>query len=176
MRVVAGTLRGRRIEPPPDARARPTSDRVREASFNALASMNSIEGATVVDLFAGTGALGIEALSRGAAHATFVEGDAKMVAILRRNLETLDLVDRATVVPGRAEAALDGWAATAATFDIALLDPPYAFAGWPELLAALPARLALIESDQPPELAAPWGVVREKRYGGTLVTLVQRSP
>lgn len=175
MRVVAGSLRGRRIEPPPDERARPTSDRVREALFNALRSRAAIDGATVVDLFAGTGALGIEALSRGAGHVTFVEQDRRMLDVLRRNLAALELVDRSTVVAGRAEAALDDWRAAAVHFDLALLDPPYVFAGWPGLLQGLPARLAVIESDQPPELAPGWGVAREKRYGGTLVTIAERS-
>jgi 16S rRNA (guanine966-N2)-methyltransferase len=175
MRVVAGSLRGRRLEAPPDRRARPTSDRVREAVFNALESRDALAGSAVVDLFAGTGALGIEALSRGASHATFVEHDARMVAVLRRNLAALALEDRAEVVAGRAERTVEEWAAAGRAFDVALLDPPYAFAGWTDLLEGLPARLAVVESDRPPELAGGWGVVRQKAYGGTLVTIIERS-
>jgi len=175
MRVVAGSLRGRRIEPPPDDRARPTSDRVREALFNALASMDAVDDATVIDLFAGTGALGIEALSRGAAHATFVEQDGRMVDLLRRNLATLDLVPQSTVLACTAERALDEWRSAGQDFDLALLDPPYAFDGWTELLDRLPAPLAVIESDRPPGFGDRWGVARQKQYGGTLVTIVQRS-
>jgi 16S rRNA (guanine966-N2)-methyltransferase len=175
MRVVAGSLRGRRIDPPPDGRARPTSDRVREAMFNALGSMRVIEEADVLDLFAGTGALGIEALSRGARHATFVENDRRMLGVLRGNLHALDLAGRARVVAGRADVALEAWRASGERFDVALLDPPYAFDDWTTLLASLPAPLALIESDRPPLIEAPWGVARAKRYGGTIVTIVQRS-
>jgi 16S rRNA (guanine966-N2)-methyltransferase len=175
MRVVAGSLRGRRLEAPPDRRARPTSDRVREAMFNALGSLGAVVGSSVVDLFAGTGALGIEALSRGAERATFVEHDARMLTILRRNLDALDLGDRAEVVAGPAERAAEEWIARGASFDVGLLDPPYTFAGWADLLGSLPVRLAVIESERPPELAKGWGVVRQKAYGGTLVTIVERS-
>jgi 16S rRNA (guanine966-N2)-methyltransferase len=176
MRVVAGSLRGRRIESPPDHRARPTTDRVREAIFNALTSLDALVDASVLDLFAGTGALGIEALSRGAQHATFVETDGRMLGILRANLESLGLNDRSTVLPSRAEPALAGWAGGTTRFDLALLDPPYEFAAWEELLAALPADVAVIESDRPPELGDGWSVVRAKRYGGTLVTIVEPCP
>lgn len=174
MRVVAGALRGRKLAAPPDDRARPTSDRVREAVFNSLGSRGGVEGDRVLDLFAGTGALGIEALSRGAAHVTFVEQDRRMIDVLRRNLDQLDLVDRSTIVPGSA----DGFVASCpagTSFDLALLDPPYAFDAWDALLAALPADAAVVESARPPELAPSWGVARQKRYGSTLVTFIERT-
>lgn len=174
MRVVAGSLRGRRLAAPPDDRARPTSDRVREAIFNALGSIGGVEGDRVLDLFAGTGALGIEALSRGAAHVTFVEQHRPMTEVLRRNLDHLGLTEQSTVVPGTAEAFLAS-CPVGTSFDLALLDPPYAFDGWPALLAALPAGSAVIESDRPPELSPSWGVARQKRYGSTLVTFIERT-
>jgi 16S rRNA (guanine966-N2)-methyltransferase len=175
MRVVAGSLGGRRIDPPPDRRARPTGDRVREGLFNALESRGLVDGARVLDLFAGTGALGIEALSRGAAHTTFVERDRAMRTVLARNLESLGLQDRSTVRAQSAERALAGPLADE-TFDLALLDPPYTFRGWPGVLEALPAEVAVIESDHPPRLPVEWQVMSSRRYGGTLVTFVERTP
>src|SRR5438105_4298652 len=98
MRVVAGTARGIRLVAPPGRDTRPTSDRVREATFNALGSLGAIEDARVVDLFAGTGALGIEALSRGAAHATFVERERAAIDTIERNLAAARLAAVGTVV------------------------------------------------------------------------------
>src|SRR5690349_13652536 len=126
MRVVAGSARGRRLAVPPGRSVRPTSDRVREAVFNALGSMGEIEDATVVDLFAGSGALGIEALSRGARHVTFVDHDRTALDCVRVNLATCGFEDRATVVRADGPA----WAAGGAQHDLALVDPPYAFDGW----------------------------------------------
>src|SRR4051812_34670940 len=123
MRVVAGSARGRRLRSPAGASTRPTADRVREATFNALSSLDAIDGAVVVDLFAGSGALGIEALSRGAEHVTFVDNDPKAIAVVRDNLAVTGLSDRATVVRGDALRQLPMVGAV----DLALLDPPYAF-------------------------------------------------
>jgi 16S rRNA (guanine966-N2)-methyltransferase len=158
---------------PPGEQVRPTTDRVRGAIFNALGSLGAVEGAAVLDLFAGSGALGIEALSRGAAHATFVEPDRRARRCIEENLAATGLADRARVVGARAEAFLAGAPAGApaegARWDLALLDPPYAFDAWPRLLAALPADLAVVESDRPVALGAGWDVVRERRYGTTFV-------
>jgi 16S rRNA (guanine966-N2)-methyltransferase len=177
MRVVAGTARGRRLVTPKGRDVRPTSDRVREAVFNALGSLDAVEGARVLDLFAGSGALGIEALSRGAGHATFVERDDRAVAAIYSNLVATDLSDRASVVlndalrwvsrrpgPGR--------------FHLALADPPYSFSEWDDLLAALaalPVDMLVIESDRAIDPGANWQVVREKPYSGTVVTIVRRQ-
>jgi 16S rRNA (guanine966-N2)-methyltransferase len=176
MRVIGGELRGRRLESPPGDTARPTSDRVREAVFNILTSLGAVDGSTVLDLFAGTGALGIEALSRGATHATFVERDPKLLAPLRRNLDSLGLDDDATVVTGDAGRYARDAVSTGQRFDLAFLDPPYAFDAWDDLLADLPAALVVIESDRPITTSEAWGVLREKRYGGTLVTVARREP
>src|SRR5262245_42765992 len=99
MRVVAGSLRGRRLVAPTGRDTRPTSDRVREAMFNALASLDLIVGADVIDLFAGSGALGIEALSRGARHCTFLEHARPALAALRVNLTALGLDEASTAIP-----------------------------------------------------------------------------
>ncbi len=147
---------------------RPTSDRVRESIFNVLHSLGAIEDATVVDLFAGSGALGIEALSRGAAHCTFVEPSRVALATIRDNLERAGVADRATVEPSRAEVFL---ARGPGPIDLALLDPPYAFDDWPALLATLPATVVVCESDRPIELGEGWDAARTRRYGSTVVTI-----
>ena len=106
MRVVAGELRGRKIEAPEGKTTRPTTDKARQATFNALGSAGVIIDAHVVDAFAGSGALGIEALSRGAAHCTFIERDRDALEVLKRNVDTLGLTDRATIVRGDAMSQL----------------------------------------------------------------------
>ena len=98
MRVVAGLAGGRRLRAPAGRKVRPTSERVREALFNSLGSLDAVDGATVLDLFAGTGALGIEALSRGAAAATFVDADIEAVRAIKDNLAVTGLGERARVV------------------------------------------------------------------------------
>jgi 16S rRNA (guanine(966)-N(2))-methyltransferase RsmD len=151
---------------------RPTSDRVRESIFDILGSRGGVEGLTVVDLFCGSGALGLEALSRGAAAATFVDQDPGALEAVRTNLAAVGLGDEpATVV----RAALPGWLAGAPAFDLALCDPPYTFDQWPELLSVLRAETAVLESAAPIALSEGWMVARERRYGGTLVTVAQRS-
>ena len=120
MRVIAGEFKGRRLEAPTWPGLRPTSDRLRETLFNVLAPR--VAGARVVDGFAGTGALGIEALSRGAAHATFIEQDPRALKLIRANLE------RCGVAEGRyaiIRADFHAWRATLAGADLVLLDPPY---------------------------------------------------
>lgn len=170
MRVVSGTARGRRLAAPPGIRTRPTPNRVRGAVFNSLYSLGLTEGARVLDLYAGTGALGIEALSRGAAEAVFVERDPTVVAVLRANVETTGFVDRATVMAVDAFSALDGLIRQQRHFDLALADPPYAFDRWPELLALVPADIVAIESDRDIEVSSNLGVHHRMRHGGTVVT------
>jgi 16S rRNA (guanine966-N2)-methyltransferase len=170
VRVIAGELRGRRLVAPPGPTTRPTSDRVREATFNALTSLGAIEGAEVLDLFAGSGALGIEALSRGAARCTFVERDRAALGALRDNLGRCGLDDdRARVVAGDAGSVTGRW-------DLALLDPPYAFDGWEALLGRLDAGLAVCESGDPIGVPEGWVVVRQKGYGATVVTILRNEP
>src|SRR5690606_4520854 len=151
MRVVAGSARGRRLVAPPGTEVRPTTDRVREAVFNALGSRDAVVGATVLDLFAGSGALGIEALSRGAAHATFVDSSPRALEAVRTNLDHCGLADRAS---GVREDVVEHVRRGGIEADLVFLVPPYAFDGWQELLDALPACTAVVESDrevEPPE-------------------------
>lgn len=122
MRIIAGEWRGRRLVTPKGDATRPTADRTRESLFNMLASrLGSLEGLAVVDLFAGSGALGLEALSRGAAHCLFVEQDAAALAALRTNVATLGVKARATI---RSGSVLELSPAKVAS-DLVLLDPPY---------------------------------------------------
>src|ERR1043165_5986374 len=121
MRIIAGKWRGRTLIAPPGATTRPTGDRVREALFSMLLSrVGSFEGLRVADLFAGTGALGLEALSRGAAHCTFVERDRPALETLKRNIGRLGAGERAEI---RAQAAEH--AAPPRPCDLIFLDPPY---------------------------------------------------
>lgn len=173
MRVIAGTHRGRRLRAPGAGATRPTADRVREAIFDVLSSMMAIEGISVLDLFAGSGAMGIEALSRGAARAVFVDRGADALDAVRSNLEALGLADRATVVRADALAWLATPAGSGNGFDLALCDPPYAFEAWEELLTHLVASVAVLESSRPVDLGPAWELSRSKRYGDTLVTVVR---
>jgi 16S rRNA (guanine966-N2)-methyltransferase len=175
MRVVAGSARGRRLQAPPGDATRPTLDRVREALFNALVSLDAVDGARVLDLFAGSGALGIEALSRGASHCTFVERARPAHAALEANLVATGLAERAEVLALDAVAWLDRQ--PGGGFDLVLLDPPYATddAQWAALLAGVatvaPDGVVVIESGRPVPVPAGWDVRREKRYGDTLLVI-----
>lgn len=176
MRVVAGRLGGRRFRAPPGRETRPTSDRVREALFSMLGPVDELR---VLDLFAGSGALAIEALSRGAANATLVERDRRAVAVIRDNLAALELgPERARVVHAPAHVALRDASGRGDAYDLVLLDPPYrdAAALGRELSQALPAVLApdarvVAESDRRAPLALELPVARERRYGDTLIRI-----
>ncbi len=188
MRVVAGTARGRRLIAPSGNDVRPTLDRVREALFNSLGSMGAVHDANVVDLFAGSGALGIEALSRGAAHVTFVDTSRASTDAIDANLGVVGRADSATVLRRDAFAALAaGAVGLGGPVDLVLADPPYAFDRWIDLAAALvpvlgDGAVVVAESDRPlvDELAllSAGAIPKERRYGGTVVTMMtfQGSP
>lgn len=171
---MAGSARGRRLAAPVGRQVRPTADRVRQAVCNALDSMGAIVGARVVDLFAGSGALGIETLSRGADSAVFVEPDRGVREVIEANIAVLDAerVARARVVADSAQRHLAG--CTAGRYDLAFADPPYAFAEWAELLATIGGVMTadgviVVESDRVVDPAPGWGILRERRYGSTVV-------
>jgi 16S rRNA (guanine966-N2)-methyltransferase len=136
MRVIAGSLKGRRLKAPTWDGLRPTSDKLRETLFNILAP--AIEGARVLDGYAGTGAIGIEALSRGAAHVTFVDDDRRAVSLIAQNLDACGVGDDGYVI---IRAGIDGAAGdlAPASFDLVVLDPPYDEP--PEAVIASVARL-----------------------------------
>ena len=166
-RIVAGTHGGRRLVVPAGDGTRPTSDRAREGLFSSLQSLLDLEGARVLDLYAGSGALGLEALSRGAASATLVERDPKALAALRRNVADLGLAAR--VVEEDVASYLAG---TPERYDVVLLDPPYDVDVDP-VLAALPRWLeegAVVVAERRtrgPAPSPPAGLepLRSRRYG-----------
>jgi len=171
MRVVAGLWGGRRLVAPPGNDTRPTSDKVRQAVFNMLDSAGLIDGAVVVDLFAGSGAMGLEALSRGAARCTFVERNRAALEALRANVEALGAQAQTSVVAG--DAAASGPRCAAA--DVVFVDPPYQFDGWESLLSTVAAPDLIAESDREIPAPAGWEQVRVRRYGRTCITWLHRA-
>jgi 16S rRNA (guanine966-N2)-methyltransferase len=170
VRIVAGEFKGRPLQAPKGVRTRPTADRVREALFSIL---GDVAGARVLDLYAGSGALGIEALSRGAASAVFVEKDPRAVAAIRRNLEGLGADAEI-----RRRDVIGFLAAAEGRYDLVLIDPPYdsaaRIAG--RLTERLPAVLAegarvVTESDKRKPLELPLPLLRERVYGDTRVAV-----
>ena len=170
MRVISGEFGGRKLVAPAGTTTRPTTDKVRQAVFNSLGSMGVIDGAVVADLYAGSGALGIEALSRGAERCVFVERDRAALQALRENLADLDLADRATVHATDVMA----WVPAMRGVDIAFIDPPYAFDAWGTLLPLVDVGTVVAEADDPVEAPEGWSVMRAKRYGRTWVSILER--
>jgi 16S rRNA (guanine966-N2)-methyltransferase len=180
MRIIAGSRKGARIFAPKGTETRPTGDRVREAAFNLIGPV-LIDGATVLDLFAGSGAMGLEALSRGAARATFVESDREACRTINRNLDKLAL-DGATVLCMDALTALRGDARTGTRYDLVLVDPPYRrfsslqntlIQHLPEILA--PEGLLLVETAAAEEPELPLAKRTSRRYGAARLTLFEHS-
>jgi 16S rRNA (guanine966-N2)-methyltransferase len=182
LRIIAGALKGR-VLAPVQGRTRPTAARVREAIFNILGA--AVAEARVLDLFAGTGALGIEALSRGAAAAVFVEDQPSALKGLRRNLETLGLLERSQVLPLPVAAALRQLAARREPFGLVFLDPPYgggAASATLKALAAsgliLPQAWVVAEHSRRETLPETSGALRQqtlRRYGDTQVAIYRRE-
>lgn len=174
LRIVAGELGGRYIDAPPGHRTRPTPERVREAWFSALG--DRVPGATVLDLFAGSGALGIEALSRGADRVHFVESDRRAAAILRGNLDRLGLAERAGLSRADVFRFLeDGERRSVSRVDLALADPPYGGATARRLAERFrrsPFADLLCLEHAPGALERLEGVVWERRYGETALTFL----
>ena len=179
MRVIAGSLKGRRLDAPKWEGLRPTSGKLRETLFNVIAPR--IAGAIVLDGYAGSGSVGIEALSRGAAHVTFVERDRRAVALIEANLERCGVTDRYAII--RARFAGNERPPGGGRFDLVFLDPPY---GATELAAALEAAGPLIaggallilehaKRDAAPVTSGPLVRTREIVSGDSALALYQRS-
>lgn len=178
MRVIAGSAKGMRLGPVPPG-VRPVSDRAREGLFSSLAL--EVPGARVLDLYAGTGAMGIEALSRGAEHVVFVDRAYEASATIHDNLDRTRLADRATVVTQSAAAFVAEAPPTTGPFDLVLLDPPYDVAAsdleevlrgiGPELLSDQGWTVVLTRGvkSSTPVIPVHWAVVRQLRYGDSLV-------
>lgn len=178
MRVITGSARGRRLETlPGNDVTRPTAESVKEALFSML--QFDIEGKKVLDLFAGSGQLGIEALSRGAAECVFVEADRNARAVVERNIRKCGFESVSTVIPANALS----FAASCAGFDIVFLDPPYNQGFVQKILPLIAQKLnknALVAcetsaSEELPESAGALSVIRSRRYGKTKITLYRKD-
>lgn len=183
MRVIAGIAKGHKLKCPKGRIVRPTADRVREAIFSMLGGR--VEGTLVLDLFAGAGTLGIEALSRGATGAAFVERSARIAAVLRQNLEKCGLADKATVEVGKVSDYLSRAGRATSAFDLIFLDPPYRIADTEvdRVLKGLVewgflAEGGLIVMERPgsalPAMAGPLIVRNGKVYGETRITVFEK--
>ena len=179
MRIIAGEWRGRRLHTAPGTATRPTADRVRETLFSMLASrLGSFEGLRVADLFAGSGALGLEALSRGAAHATFVEADAKAAAAIKANAAALGALSRAQILGGSALSL-----PKSEPFDLIFADPPYAAgSGTAAIRAAAAAAwlapggwMAVETARTDPVGPGDWIIDAERNVGRARLTLLRRT-
>lgn len=177
MRIIAGEHRGAKIAAPGGTATRPTADRVREAAYNLI---GPVEGATVLDLFAGSGAMGLEALSRGARRCVFVESNRAACAVIRENLEKLRLTG-AVVIGRDVFQALREERAAARLYDLVLVDPPYG--AWPDLESRLadalppvlaPDGLVVVESAARVAPELPLQLITSRRYGAARVTLFTR--
>ncbi|QNP43002.1 16S rRNA (guanine(966)-N(2))-methyltransferase RsmD [Sphingomonas daechungensis] len=179
MRIIAGQFRGRPLQAPAGSETRPTADRVREALFSMLASrLGSFEGLRVADLYAGSGALGLEAVSRGAAHATFVENDPRARAAIKANAEKLGVADQVRVIGGSALAL-----PRAELFDLVFADPPYAAGSGTSALKAVrqaewlaPGGWMAIETDRKEAVDSDdYDIEAEREIARARITLVRRS-
>jgi 16S rRNA (guanine966-N2)-methyltransferase len=182
MRITGGIYRSRSLRAPAGTATRPTSDRVREALFGSLTARNAVAGARVLDLYAGTGALGLEALSRGAAHATFVESSREALSALRSNVTALGLEGQTLVVAASVDRAV-GRLARRGPFDLVVADPPWALVESgeaPRLVADLvgagvlaPQALLVLEHSSRTRAPAMAGAVleEERRYGDTALAI-----
>ena len=177
MRIIAGEWRGRRLQSPAGTSTRPTADRTRETLFSMLASrLGSFDGLRVADLYAGSGALGLEALSRGAAHATFVENDAAAVRAIKANAAILGANDRVEVRPLSAAKL-----ATAQPFDLIFADPPYAAGSGASVVEAVASAgwlgpggwLAIETARGDPVDPGAWTIDAERQVGRTRLTLIR---
>jgi 16S rRNA (guanine966-N2)-methyltransferase len=142
MRVIAGEHKGRRLKAVPGQNTRPTTDKVKESMFNIIGPY--FEGGTALDLFAGTGSLGIEAISRGIEKAVFVDSDHKALSVIRENVDTLQLKPQTEIFKNDAKRALDALAARGTRFDVVFLDPPYKLTGLYEELITKMQSLELL--------------------------------
>ncbi len=170
MRIIAGTARGRRIEAPEGRDTRPTLDRVRENLFNML--QGQVEGARVLDLFAGSGALSLEALSRGAESAVLCDRDREALRAERKNMEALGFSDRARILPGEWERAARTLKEEGAVFDLVFLDPPYAMRDLRQVMDAVllltaEDALVIVEHEAKAEVTASGSFekVNERSWG-----------
>jgi len=179
IRIIAGSRRGHRLRVPVAGSVRPTTDRVREAVFDVL---GPIEDLAVLDLFAGSGALGLEALSRGARTATFVESDPQVLGVLHDNIRTLGFSAASEVLQSDYRDALAALSARGRSFDLLFVDPPYRMLSQvmgvvdPYLAGVLATDgVAVVEGSDHPPLDDSFDLVFERRYGTTMVRMIAKG-
>ena len=180
MRIITGTSKGRKLRTLSGRSVRPTSDRVKESIFNTLG--DEIKGQIVLDLFAGTGNLGIEALSRGAARVVFVEKGRQASRLIQENLSHCEVKGRSEILPKDAVRAMGFLERRHDLFDLILMDPPYRNGWISRMLAALMSQpiyhdhsILVLEHDRReplPDILGPWEVIRQRRMGDTLVSFL----
>lgn len=177
MRIIAGDFRGRRLHAPKGYTIRPTIDRVRESVFNIIAA--KVPGARVLDLFAGTGAMGLEALSRGALFCLFVDKGAEAVHLIRENVQLCTVQDRSRIIQGSADLVIRRLGLEGELFDLVFMDPPYG-KGYIEKTLRIIGVLVRSDTlvigerhvkDKPPLVPAMWQTNSERRYGDTLISV-----
>jgi 16S rRNA (guanine(966)-N(2))-methyltransferase RsmD len=185
MRIISGTSKGRRLTTPKGQGVRPTSDRVKESIFNIL--RERVEGKIVLDLFAGTGNLGIEALSRGATRSLFVEKGRQAIRLIQKNLSQCGLEGRSEIIPKDVNRAIGILKQRGESFDLILMDPPYKKGLIARTLDKLDSHriyhedsILVIEHDRReslPGIIVGWNLIRQRRFGDTLISfLTPRSP
>ena len=181
MRIISGTSKGRKLATPPDRAIRPTSDRVKGSIFNSLG--NDVAGKLVLDLFAGTGNLGCEALSRGAKKVVFVEKGKHALSIINKNLLLCGMHSSAEVLNSDVNRAIRILHEQGAMFDLLLMDPPYRKGFLPSALSELEIRriyhqesILVIQHDRReplPDISESWTVLRQRRMGDTLISFLR---
>ena len=171
MRVISGTAKGRKLVVPSGNHIRPTKDRVKEAIFNSLHSYGLVENRSFLDLFSGTGSLGIEALSRGAKSVVFVDHHVEAIDCIILNVEKLNYGSTSKILKTDALSFLE----RDDYFDVALLDPPYKYEHWGTLLKRVNAHSIVIESSEPVTLESDWETIKNQKYGQTNLLIASRQ-
>ena len=171
MRVISGSAKGRKLVVPSGDHVRPTKDRVKEAIFNSLHSYGLVENRSFLDLFSGTGSLGIEALSRGAKSVVFIDHHAEAIDCIILNVEKLNYCSTSKVLKTDALSFLE----REDYFDVALLDPPYKYEHWGTLLKRVNAHSIVIESSEQVTLESDWEIIKSQKYGQTNLLIASRQ-
>ena len=171
MRVISGSAKGRKLVVPSGDHVRPTKDRVKEAIFNSLHSYGLVENRSFLDLFSGTGSLGIEALSRGAKSVVFVDHHTEAIDCIILNVEKLNYGSTSKILKTDALSFLE----RDDYFDVALLDPPYEYEHWGTLLKRVNAHSIVIESSEQVTLESDWEIIKSQKYGQTNLLIASRQ-
>lgn len=170
MRVIAGSARGRKLIAPDGQGTRPITDRAKEGIFNMLLPIIELDDCRVLDLFAGSGSFGLECLSRGAAHVTFVERNRQAAAVIQRNVDTLGFADRATLLTANVESVVR----TAPAVELAFCDPPYTDDVWADLLPMVPAEVLVGHASFDIPLTEAWVELKRRTYGRSRIVIAER--